>query len=179
MPCKFQLQTVFTPAMKAFQHSMARIVILALYLPHIFPANAQPNHDFAQVCYGDPLPKLAPSQENRTIPWGHPSILNSNGTPSCCSSLDEVRAGIDAVDARILELLSQRAAFVREATRFKASRDVVDVPSRDQQVIDEASQNATQFHLPQTIARAVFTAVINASVPFELCVFNSFHDRLH
>lgn len=30
--------------------------------------------------------------------------------------------------------------------------------------------------LPETIARAVFEAVINASVPFEQCVFGEFDD---
>ena len=73
------------------------------------------------------------------------------------------------------------------------------MPSRDEQVINEAVANATAIHLPQTIARAVFTAIINSSVPFELCVvsiciinslnsksnaitsaqFDSFHNRGH
>lgn len=96
-----------------------------------------------------------------------------NGSTTCCSSLDEVRAGIDVVDAQLLSLLAQRAAFVREATRFKSTHDTVDVPSRDQQVIDNAMANATAFHLPQTIAKAVFTAIINTSVPFELCVVSA------
>ena len=92
---------------------------------------------------------------------------------------------------------SIRAAFVREATRFKSTHDTVDVPSRDQQVIDNAMANATAFHLPQTIAKAVCTAIIivNTGVPFELCVvsapgfylcyasldmsqFDSFHDEM-
>ena len=55
--------------------------------------------------------------------------------------------------------------------------------------------NAAAFHLPLTIAKAVFTAIINTSVPFELCVvsapgfylcyaslnmsqFDSFHDDM-
>jgi chorismate mutase len=63
-----------------------------------------------------------------------------------------------------------RAGYVREATRFKATRDTVDVPSRDQQVIDNAVASAIAVHLPQTIARAVFTTILNSSVSFELCV---------
>jgi len=125
-------------------------------------------HDFASVCYNDPLPSLPPSAANRTIPWGSPSI--KNGSQTCCSSLAEVRAGIDEVDAELLKLLSRRAAYVREATRFKATHDSVDVPARDQQVIDGAEANATAVHLPKTIAKAVFTAIINSSVPFEYCI---------
>jgi chorismate mutase len=66
--------------------------------------------------------------------------------------------------------LPRRAAYVREATRFKVTRDSVNVPARNQEVIDEAEANANTVHLPQTIAKAVFTAIINASVPFEYCV---------
>ena len=65
---------------------------------------------------------------------------------------------------------SIRAGYVREATRFKATRDTVDVPSRDQQVIDSAVASAIALHLPQTIARAVFTTILDASISFELCV---------
>ncbi|KAF8964778.1 chorismate mutase [Flammula alnicola] len=161
--------------MKHFQ--LSSFLVLALALPQVLSGRPNPTKDFAEACYGEPLPDIPLSMDNRTIPWGAPTIIN--GTSTCCSSLDQVRAGIDAIDSQILELLSQRAAFVREATRFKATHDTVDVPSRDQQVIDEAVANATGVHLPQTIARAVFTAIINASVPFELCVFDSFHERGH
>ncbi|KAJ3577020.1 hypothetical protein NP233_g30 [Leucocoprinus birnbaumii] len=135
--------------------------------------------DFAQACYLQPLPSVPASQDNRTIPWGSPSVTDKNGKVTCCSSLDEVRQGIDDVDNQLLDLLSQRAAYVREATRFKATRDTVDVPTRDQQVIDEAVGNATQFHLPQVIAQGVFSAIINSSVGFELCVFDSFDSQEH
>lgn len=66
--------------------------------------------------------------------------------------------------------MGPRAGYVREATRFKATRDSVDVPSRDRQVIENAVANATAVHLPETIARAVFTTILNSSVSFELCV---------
>ena len=43
-----------------------------------------------------------------------------------------------------------RAGYLREATRFKATRDSIDVPSRDQQVIDNAPASAVALvlHLP-------------------------------
>ncbi|KAJ3503389.1 hypothetical protein NLJ89_g8457 [Agrocybe chaxingu] len=154
---------------------------LLLYLPQTLVVTSQGTTDFAAACYKEPLPDLVPSSNNRTVPWGSPSI--NNGNSICCASLDEVRAGIDAIDAQLLQLLSDstarsRAAFVREATRFKPMRDLVDVPARDRQVIDRAVGGAPAVHLPQTIARAVFTAIINTSVPFELCVFDSFHDSV-
>ena len=56
---------------------------------------------------------------------------------------------------------------------FKSTHDTVGVPSRDQQVVDDAMANATSFHSPQKIATAVFTAIINTNVPFELCVVSA------
>ena len=63
-----------------------------------------------------------------------------------------------------------RAAFVREAARFKPTRNVLDVPSRDAEVIERAVTGAVQVHLPQVVARSIFTAIINSSVAFEECV---------
>jgi hypothetical protein len=64
-------------------------------------------HDFAAPCYEDPIPLLPNSTDVRHIPWGKPSIKSSNGLSPCCNSLDDVRAGINAVDDQLLTLLSQ------------------------------------------------------------------------
>jgi hypothetical protein len=52
----------------------------------------------------------------------------------------------------------------------------VDVPSRDSQVVAGAvtAANSTVPPLPETIAGDVFGAILNASVPFEECVFEAF-----
>ena len=166
------------------------IVLIPLIFTAASASSPSSTNDFASACYNDLLPSIPPSTTNRTIPWGNPSVKNEPQT--CCSSLDEVRAGIDMVDAQLLKLLAQRyfqrmrvsefwkswilfhrAAYVREATRFKATHDTVDVPARDQEVIDGAEANATAAHLPKTIAKAVFSAIINSSVPFEYCVVSS------
>ncbi|TVY84738.1 hypothetical protein LSUE1_G000629 [Lachnellula suecica] len=131
--------------------------------------------DFASRCYSSPLPILTPNTENRTIPWGTPSFTLPNRTV-CCYSLTQVRDGIDEVDDQLLALLAQRAAYVREATRFKATLNTVDVPARDAQVVAEAiaAANSTTPPLPEVVAGAVFMAILNSSVPFEECVFEAF-----
>ena len=122
---------------------------------------------------------------------GNPNIVNRS--KMCCSSLDEARAGIDAIDAQLLSLLAQRCVFTHSLSlrvfltswnqlepllyaklrAFKSTHDTVGVPSRDRQVVDDAMANATAFHSPQKIAKAVFTAIINTSVPFELCLVSA------
>ena len=39
--------------------------------------------------------------------------------PEDCTSLEEVRAGIDALDHSIVQALGRRARYVRAAARFK------------------------------------------------------------
>ena len=44
------------------------------------------------------------------------------------------------------------------------------MPSRDAAVIDGAVEDASSHKLPQNIAKLVFTAIINASISFELSI---------
>ncbi|KAL2010675.1 hypothetical protein VTN00DRAFT_6482 [Thermoascus crustaceus] len=103
------------------------------------------------ACYGATLPSIPPSADNRTVPWGSPSVHFSslNGTLStCCDSLDQVRDALDEIDSKLLDLLNQRAAYVREATRFKSTRASVNVPSRNREVVEQAKEKAFSTGLP-------------------------------
>ncbi|KAG2087720.1 chorismate mutase [Suillus cothurnatus] len=129
--------------------------------------------DLSDKCYFVPLPSIPPSTANRTIPWGEPTIKYANGT-TCCSSLDEIRVQLDTIDAQLLQLLSTRASYVREATRFKSTLADVNDPSRNQQVIQGAVDAAPSVHLPQIVAETVYEGIINSSVLFEECIFNTY-----
>ena len=48
---------------------------------------------------------------------------------------------------------STRTALYGKLRVFKSTHDAADVPSRDQQVVDDAMANATAFHSPQKIAK--------------------------
>jgi len=50
--------------------------------------------------------------------------------PGDCRNLDEIRAGMDALDAEIIRLLSLRVAYVRAAAKFKTSSASVAAPER-------------------------------------------------
>ncbi|KAG9312224.1 hypothetical protein JVU11DRAFT_7523 [Chiua virens] len=129
-------------------------------------------------CYYVPLPNVSVSNATRTVPWGEPTIEYANGT-TCCSSLDQVRTALDDIDAKLLQLLSTRvlheniqAAYVREATRFKSTEASVDDPTRNQQVIQGAIDDAPAVGLPQIIAQMVYRNIVNSSVLFEECIRN-------
>jgi isochorismate pyruvate lyase len=53
-------------------------------------------------------------------------------------TLGELRSRIDAIDEQIVALMAQRAACVRDATRFKRDAFQVAAPARQAQVFDKA-----------------------------------------
>lgn len=77
-------------------------------------------YEYAQACYGEPLPDIPGSKERRTTPWGSREMVNVEGGESCCTSLEEVRRGIDAVDKQLLELLAKRLSLLSESWGYRA-----------------------------------------------------------
>lgn len=53
-----------------------------------------------------------------------------------CTSLDEVRQRIDAIDQSLVSLLAQRGKRVTQAASFKKSTDDLRAPARVEQVIE-------------------------------------------
>jgi chorismate mutase len=84
------------------------------------------------------------------------------------TSLAEVRARIDAVDADLVRLLADRESLVRAAAAFKADADAVRAPDRVQQVITSVRERASAAGLSPAVAEAVWRAMIAAFIDLEL-----------
>ncbi|KAJ5146210.1 Chorismate mutase [Penicillium bovifimosum] len=151
-------------------------IVLSLLPAAITAATANKGINPSDTCYS-PAVTSTPSTDNRQTPWGSPSVHFSslNGTlTTCCDSLDEIRTALDDIDDQLLILLNQRAAYVREATRFKSTREAVNDPERNEAVIQQAEQQAVHIGVPVTIARAAMEAILDSSVAFEQCIFDTF-----
>jgi isochorismate pyruvate lyase len=55
--------------------------------------------------------------------------------PEQCSSLEQIRAGMDQIDREIVGLIARRVDYVRNAARFKASAAAVADPDRMAKVL--------------------------------------------
>jgi isochorismate pyruvate lyase len=64
-----------------------------------------------------------------------------------CTSLKEIRQGIDGLDEQIVALLAKRAMFVKDAARFKANSFQVAAPARQAQVFAKVRALATKQNL--------------------------------
>jgi hypothetical protein len=96
-----------------FLLSNGRAALFLVALIDLTSAMSRSSDDFARSCYETKLPEYAESSATRTAPWGSPGI--QVGPQACCTSLEEIRAGIDAVDEDLLQLLSKRfrSSFLR------------------------------------------------------------------
>jgi isochorismate pyruvate lyase len=56
--------------------------------------------------------------------------------PGECRSLEEIRAGMDAIDRQIVDLIARRVEYVRAAAKFKTSVENVAAPERVQAVLN-------------------------------------------
>jgi len=93
--------------------------------------------------------------------------------PDDCATMAEVRAGVDAVDRQLVELLGTRFGFMRAAARIKPDRgDVRDEP-RKAKVIANASAAATAAGLPDGLAANMWEMLVEASIAYEFRTFDA------
>jgi isochorismate pyruvate lyase len=80
----------------------------------------------------------------------------------------QVRAGVDALDARLVDLLATRFAYMRAAARIKPERGQVRDEERKAQVIAQAQARAEVLGLPGDAVAALWDGLVEASIAYEL-----------
>lgn len=84
-----------------------------------------------------------------------------------CSSMDDVRAEIDRLDAALIDLMAERFAYVDRAWQLKNSPAEATVPWRIQQVIDRVRSRAEERGLPPELAEALWRQMIGWFIQYE------------
>ncbi len=88
--------------------------------------------------------------------------------PADCQSMADVRAGVDALDRELAALLGTRFAFMAAAARIKPQRDQVRDEMRKAQVIENAETAARRSGVPDGVAAALWEQLVEASIAYEL-----------
>lgn len=83
-------------------------------------------------------------------------------------NLAEARAAIDAVDARIVELLAERAKLVTEIGRLKGRPEIVRDPVREDQVLNKVRVLAAQHRLDPDFVADLYRRVMDYFVEHQL-----------
>lgn len=85
-----------------------------------------------------------------------------------CTSLDEVRQGIDEIDRNLVSLLAKRGRLVTQAAAFKKTTDDVRAPARVEQVIRKVREMADETGASAEVVEQVYRAMISAFITQEL-----------
>ncbi len=94
--------------------------------------------------------------------------MTDHPMPEDCQTMAEVRAGVDATDRALMELLDRRFAYMRAAARIKPSRDTVRDEARKAEVIANARADADARALPADTLAALWDQLVEASIAYEL-----------
>ncbi len=94
-------------------------------------------------------------------------------TPRECTTMAEVRAGVDATDRELVALLVRRFGYMDAAARIKQRRDAVRDEPRKAQVIANATATARAAGLPDGLAPALWELLVEASIAYELEAFDA------
>jgi isochorismate pyruvate lyase len=89
-----------------------------------------------------------------------------------CTTMTEVRAGVDALDSKLVALLAKRFAYMDAAARIKPERGHVRDEKRKAQVIDNARAEGAKLGLPDTVIADLWEGLVEASIAYELAAFD-------
>ncbi|GEJ55997.1 3-deoxy-7-phosphoheptulonate synthase [Anaeromyxobacter diazotrophicus] len=87
--------------------------------------------------------------------------------PQACSSLEEVRASIDAVDRDIVALLASRRSYALQAARFKDAADGVKDTRREEQVVENVRALAAEYGIEPDLVETLYRDMIAGFVRVE------------
>lgn len=91
---------------------------------------------------------------------------------TCCTTMEQVRAGVDQVDREMIALLARRFAYMDAAARIKPTRDAVRDEARKAQVLANVRAHARAAAVPEAPVAALWEMLIEASIAYELDAFD-------
>jgi isochorismate pyruvate lyase len=92
--------------------------------------------------------------------------------PADCSTMTEVRAGVDDVDRRIVALLQRRFGYMDAAARIKPDRSAVRDEWRKADVLAKVDASAAQAGVDRQLMARVYEDLIETSIAHEFAEFD-------
>ena len=94
--------------------------------------------------------------------------------PSDCTSIEEVRAQIDAIDTEIFKLFGERFAFVKEVVKYKKhDEESIIAADRRAVVLQRARQKALENNLDPDVFEDIYSILIEHFIGEELKIVKS------
>lgn len=90
-----------------------------------------------------------------------------------CTTMTEVRAGVDALDRELVALLARRFAYMDAAARIKPARGAVRDEGRKAEVIANARAAAVAMGVPEDVVAELWERLVEGSIAYELARFDA------
>jgi isochorismate pyruvate lyase len=97
-------------------------------------------------------------------------------SPNACETMSDVRAGVDATDREIIELLERRFGYMRAAARIKQSRETVRDETRKAAVIQAAVAEAERRGIPGDVVGDIWERLVEGSIAYEFDEWDRIRD---
>ncbi len=91
--------------------------------------------------------------------------------PIECTTMTQVRAGVDAVDHDIIALLGRRFGYMAAAARIKTDATAVRDEARKAEVIENVKAHARANGVPEPVAGALWEMLVESSIAYEDALF--------
>ena len=95
--------------------------------------------------------------------------------PEACTTMDDVREGVDALDRELVRLLALRQGYMEAAARIKPRAEDVRVPWRIEDVVQKVLKSAELEGLDPRIAEPVWRELIERCIEHEAEAWKSAH----
>lgn len=92
--------------------------------------------------------------------------------PADCSTMTEVRAGVDDVDRHVVALLKRRFGYMDAAARIKPDRSAVRDEWRKADVLAKVDLAASELGLDRALLARLYEELIESSIAYELEAFD-------
>jgi isochorismate pyruvate lyase len=93
--------------------------------------------------------------------------------PAGCTTMAEVRVGVDALDRLLVAILAERQRYMDAAARIKADRHAVRDTARIEDVVAKVNAAARDAGLSETIAEPVWRTLIERCIAHELDIWDA------
>ena len=92
--------------------------------------------------------------------------------PADCTTMAEVRQGVDALDRQLVTLLAERQRYMDAAARIKQDRGAVRDEARIEDVVAKVKAAAREAGLSVDIAEPVWRTLIERCIAYEFGVWD-------
>ncbi|MEO6114518.1 MAG: chorismate mutase [Sphingomicrobium sp.] len=92
--------------------------------------------------------------------------------PHNCTTMTEVRAGVDDVDLQVVALLARRFGYMDAAARIKPDRASVRDEWRKADVLAKVDAAAAAAGIDRDLVARLYEDLIETSIAYEMAVFD-------